>query len=307
MLRQRGYRVVEGECLRQEYKSASASREQRAVELMRFLTDPGVAAVMPPWGGELAIELLPLLDFATLARLPPKWFVGFSDLSTLHVPLTTLAGWATLHGPNLMQLGWPKLDSVTAAIWEALTVQPGSSFTQRASCLHQRQDAGWPSANGPVFEEETAWKRLDGKTSSLEFTGRLIGGCIDTISRLTGTRFGNVPGFVEAAGGEGALLYLENAELKPGKLARALVGLRLCGWFDGVSAVLMGRNAVADDEGSDGLRYVDALQSELGDLPCPVIYDMDIGHVPPQLSLVNGALARVSVGDGGGTVEQWLG
>ncbi|MBN3786175.1 hypothetical protein G3N94_04600 [Burkholderia sp. Ac-20353] len=49
------------------------------------------------------------------------------------------------------------------------------------------------------------------------------------------------------------------------------------------------------------------MQSALGDIRCPVIYDMDIGHVPPQLSLVNGALAQVELHDGHGTIVQWLG
>ena len=65
-LRAQGYRVIEGECLRGQHKDASAPRDQRAHELMRFLTDPAVAAIMPPWGGELAIELLDLIDFAAL-------------------------------------------------------------------------------------------------------------------------------------------------------------------------------------------------------------------------------------------------
>src|SRR5574343_789281 len=91
-LRQRGYRVLEGDCLREQRQQASAPAAQRAAELMRLLRDPAVAAVMPPWGGERAIELLPLLDFEALAALPPKWPVGFSDLSTLQLPLLLRRG-----------------------------------------------------------------------------------------------------------------------------------------------------------------------------------------------------------------------
>ena len=52
--------------------------------------------------------------------------------------------------------------------------------------------------------------------------------------------------------------------------------------------------------------HIDALRSVLGDIQCPVMYDMDIGHVPPQLSLVNGASAQVKLRDGYGTVVQRL-
>jgi muramoyltetrapeptide carboxypeptidase LdcA involved in peptidoglycan recycling len=303
-LRRRGYRVIEGECLRQHYRSASASREQRASELMRFLTDPDIAAIMPPWGGELAMELLPLLDFRTLATVRAKWFSGFSDLSTLHLPLTTIAGWATLHGPNLMQLGATDLDVVTAAIWDVLSLPPGARFSQSASLRHQRMDA--KSQARSSFEDGTTWKRLDGDKSDLKLTGRLIGGCLDTIPRLAGTAFGTVPQFVEQSGAEGTLLYLENAEMKPCDVARSLLGLRFSGWFDGLSEILIGRNAGPDRTQSADLSYVEALQSVLGDIRCPVIYGMDIGHVPPQLSLMNGALAQVELCDEHGTVVQWL-
>ncbi|CAE6881800.1 Microcin C7 self-immunity protein MccF [Paraburkholderia nemoris] len=307
-LLKRGYRVVEGECLRQQYKSASAAPEQRASELMRFLTEPGIAAVMPPWGGELAMELLPLLDFRALADVPAKWFSGFSDLSTLHLPLTTIAGWATLHGPNLMQLGGADTDAVTAAIWDVFTVQPDTPFSQGASQRHQSKGVDQPAGAGvvPLFDEETTWKGLDHSKSDLELSGRLIGGCLDTISRLAGTSFGNVPCFVQSSLAEGTLLYLENAEMKPCELVRSLLSLRLSGWFEGLSGVLIGRNAAPDSVESDELSYIDALRSVLGDIQCPVMYDMDIGHVPPQLSLVNGALAQVKLRDGCGTVVQRL-
>ncbi|MBN3786176.1 hypothetical protein G3N94_04605 [Burkholderia sp. Ac-20353] len=93
---------------------------------------------------------------------------------------------------------------------------------------------------GPSLEEETSWKRLGGGKPDLQVTGRLIGGCLDTISRLAGTVFGEVPRFVEASKADGTLLYLENAEMSPCNLARSLLSLRLSGWFEGVSRVLIG-------------------------------------------------------------------
>ena len=62
---------------------------------------------MPPWGGELAIDLLPLLDFAAIGDAEPTWLVGYSDTSTLLLPLTLLTGVATLHGPGLMDTPVP--------------------------------------------------------------------------------------------------------------------------------------------------------------------------------------------------------
>jgi muramoyltetrapeptide carboxypeptidase LdcA involved in peptidoglycan recycling len=59
--RPRGYEVVVGECIDGSGR-VSAPAGQRAGELMTMLTDPAIRAIVPPWGGEIAIDLLPLLD-----------------------------------------------------------------------------------------------------------------------------------------------------------------------------------------------------------------------------------------------------
>lgn len=307
-LRDRGYRVVEGECLRQHTKQTSATRDLRARELMAFLTDPDVCAVMPPWGGELAIELLPLIDFRALLAMRPKWFVGYSDLSTLHLPLTTLAGWATLHGPILMDLGASHLDAVTASIWNVLGASHDTEVMQYASKKFQRKGPDWVAQPGAslMLTEDTQWKRLDGSFAPIEFGGRLIGGCLDTVARLAGTPYGNVPGFVQASGSEGVLLYIENVEMHPCELLRALWSLRLHGWFEGLHGILIGRSAAADAKQAADLNYLDALRSACADVSCPILYDLDIGHLPPQLSLVNGAMAHVSFEGDSGSVRQKL-
>lgn len=308
-LHRRGYRVIEGACLRQQTKQTSATRDRRATELMAFLADSEVSAVMPPWGGELAIELLPLIDFRALSGMQPKWFVGFSDLSTLHLPLTTLAGWATLHGPNLMELGAHHVDAVTASIWNVLGASSDTEVTQYSSKKFQRTGPDRVAQPGADFllTEDTQWKRLDGSFASIELSGRLIGGCLDTVARLAGTPYGDVPGFIKASAGDGVLLYLENVEMNPCELLRALWSLRLHGWFDGLHGILVGRNAAADAKLAADLNYLDALRSACANISCPVLYDLDIGHFPPQLSLVNGALARVSFHGDCGSVLQRLG
>lgn len=184
-LKKKGFQVREGSCLRSQHKNKSSSKFSRVEELMSYLTDPEIKAVMPPWGGDLAMELLELLDFNLLARSKSKWFVGFSDLSTLHFPLTTLSSWATLHGPNLMDLGAQKLDATTQAVWEILESNRGTVIKQYSSTAFQADENQWGTAANEGFNltQKTQWKRLDGVTSSLSFSGRLIGGCLEIISR----------------------------------------------------------------------------------------------------------------------------
>ncbi|RKG38870.1 S66 family peptidase [Acinetobacter rongchengensis] len=308
MLEARGFRVIEGHCLRTVYKNKSADKILRAEELKNFLTNPEIKAILPPWGGELAMELLTLINFAELAKLEPKWFSGFSDLSTLHVPITTLSGWATLHGPNLMELAAELLDPMTQKIWEVLTSDREMVITQQSSSFYQKDHSDWianPKA-GLNLTEPTQWKRLDGKSTAIDFKGRLIGGCLETISRLAGTQFANLPQFYQQHAKDGVILYFESSELKPCELTRALLSLKMHGWFNHISGLLIGRNMEQQVAHSTQQNAFDAIHSVLSDLAIPILYDVDIGHVAPQLSLVNGALAHVFFNENGSTISQYL-
>nr|WP_246494768.1 S66 peptidase family protein [Brenneria izadpanahii] len=254
------------------------------------------------------MELLELIDFDRLAQTAPKWFVGFSDLSTLHFPLTTLSGWATVHGPNLMDLGARVLDPTTQGIWSVLESERGTLNKQLSSSAYQKEENNWGTDTDAGFNltQQTEWKRLDGKTAAAGFKGRLIGGCLDTISRLAGTRFGNLPQFCEQNKGDGVILYFENVEMRPCELTRALLSMRMHGWFDGLTGILIGRSAAPEVAEPERQNYLDALISALSYLTIPILYDVDIGHIPPQLSLVNGALASVSFNGKGGAITQQL-
>lgn len=277
-LRGAGLRVREGRSLRTQARGESAPAAQRADELMAALRDPEVRAVLPPWGGERAIELLRRVDLASLADVEPTWLCGFSDLSTIQVPLLLQAGWASLHGPNLMQLADAALDPCSARVLDAWACGPGDVLRQASS-------------------EGSAWRRLDGGASPVEMRGRLVGGCLDSISRLAGSPHGDLRSFAARNLEDGVIVFLENAELKPFELARALHGLRLAGWFDDVAGVLVGRDATAASPVAD-FGVDDAMRSALGDLGVPVLVDADVGHVPPQVTLVQGARAELRWHDG---------
>jgi muramoyltetrapeptide carboxypeptidase len=305
-LRNLGYRVVEGDCLRAEHKDASAPRDKRAQELMRFLVDPHVSAILPPWGGELASELLDLLDFESLRSVQPKWLLGYSDLSTLQLPLTLVSGWATAHGSNMMELAPTQTDPLTTAVLSILAADFSTPVRQNSSSHYQTKWVDFAiKADAPLnLTEPTLWKRLDGVPEPVAFRGRLIGGCLDSVAWLAGSKYGDIPGFVKESGSVGTVLYFENAEMPPTALVRALLAIRRCGWFDGLSGLLVGRSAGHVPDSPDSLSYAEALVSTLGDLPFPVLYDVDIGHQPPQFTLINGAVAHVEFAASRGSISQ---
>ncbi|MGC1209027.1 MAG: LD-carboxypeptidase, partial [Ornithinimicrobium sp.] len=66
VVRDRGYEVVLGECLGvrdSSTRDTSAAASERAAELTSMLTDPAIRAVVPPFGGQTAIDVLDLLDW----------------------------------------------------------------------------------------------------------------------------------------------------------------------------------------------------------------------------------------------------
>ena len=289
-LRSRGYDVVVGDCMAAD-RVVSAPKEQRAAELTAMLGDPAIRAVVPPWGGELAIDLLDRLDWAALAAAEPTWLVGFSDMSTVLLPVTTRLGWASLHGWNLMDTPFASPDGLLHWLDVAEATEP---FTQRSPGRYRSLGfydyAGDPEVSTMELDAAGSWTVVGG--GDLDVSGRLVGGCIETVAHLAGTPYGDVPAFGREHADEGLLVYLEAAEHGSYDVCRALHGLRLAGWFEHANAILIGRT---EAPGHDDLSQHDAVVDALGMLEVPIVLDMEVGHTQPFLPLVNGALARVVV------------
>jgi len=287
----RGYEVVVGECM-DGSSHISAPSSARAAELMQMLTDPGIAAVVPPWGGETAIDLLPLLDWDALRESEPTWLVGFSDISTILTPFTLLTGIATLHGNNLMDTPYRTPEGLLGWL-DIVTTKAGETFTQTPPGLHRA--TGWvdyrtsPEVRELDLDGSGRWRRLDGD-GDVEVEGRLIGGCIETMCNLAGTPYGDVASFARTEAPEGLVVYVEAAEDDAATICRNLHGMRLAGFFTGANAILVGRTAAP---GTPSLTQDQAVLDALGSLGVPIVADVECGHVPPYLPLVNGARARV--------------
>ncbi len=287
-LRKKGYDLVVGDCM-DGSGITSGPASARAVELTQMLCDPSIRCVIPPWGGETAIDLLDLLDWEAISSADPTWLVGFSDLSTILLPLTTRLGWATLHGDNLAATPYEP----PAGLLPWLEIASGTG-------PHRQRDSGlvadwWKFSEDP---QATSWKRVESGAwtlhglESLHVTGRLIGGCIETLCNLAGTPYGDVVAFGRRHNEEGLIVYLEAAEDNAATICRNLHGLRLAGWFEHARAVLIGRTNAPDNP---KMSQREAVLDALGPLDLPVVFDVEIGHVPPHLPLVNGALATVTV------------
>ncbi|WP_320780535.1 S66 peptidase family protein [Streptomyces sp. CRN 30] len=290
-VRERGYEVVVGACM-DGSGHVSAPAADRAEELMSMLTDPTVRAVVPPWGGETAIDLVPLLDWDRLREAEPTWLVGYSDMSTLLTPLTLLTGVATVHGNNLMDTPYRVSEGLLSWL-DVVTAPPGHRFGQIPYGLHRTGGfddfAAFPDVRDYTLDAPGTWTRLDG-TGDVAAEGRLIGGCIETLCNLAGTAYLDVPAFARTESPDGLLVYVEACEDSAFTICRNLHGMRLAGFFDHANAVLVGRTGAPD---SRSLSQHEAVLDALGPLGVPIIADVECGHVPPHMPIVNGAYGRV--------------
>jgi muramoyltetrapeptide carboxypeptidase len=306
--RSRGFQMLEGQCLREDKKNISAPAKDRADELMKFWSLPEISAVMPPWGGERLIQILEHLDFDRLAKqTQPKWLLGYSDISTLLFALTLRTGMATAHGAALMDLIENQTDDLTNKYHRYLSLSAGESFTQHSFSKFQKNSIKYEENVASKFNLEypVEWKSLKNRDGE-KFSGRIIGGCLDTLMHLVGTPFGDLPSFVRKFQDEGVVLYLENCEMNASTVARALTQLKYGRWFDGLNGIIFGRSAAAEVHSPEELTEQEAIESVLGDTSMPVILDADIGHRPPQMLLINGSFAEVTYTQGSGSLIQTL-
>ena len=124
-----------------------------------------------------------------------------------------------------------------------------------------------------------------------------MSGCIDTIRHLIGTPFGDIHSFRKKfIPNEKIIWVLENCEMDAADFYRSLLQFYYAGWFDHTSGIVFGRTAAGKPE--EDFTYTDALERIATLTEVPIVYDADIGHVPPQMTFVNGAFAELNVAEG---------
>jgi muramoyltetrapeptide carboxypeptidase len=293
-LRDRGFDVVVGRFNHADGPT-SGPREGRAAELMSMLLDPMIKAVVPPWGGETGIDLVDLLDLKAIAAAEPTWCVGFSDTSTWLTPLTLTTGLATIHGQNLMDTPYRPPDGILHWV-EVAGAAAGGELVQHSP--GRFRSGGWDDYEGnPTVSEMTldgrgTWSRIDPghEDEPVTITGRLVGGCVESLSFLAGGRFGDTSSFATRHAPEGLTVLLDIAEWASFDTCRALHAMRLHGFFDRANGVLVSRTHAPEP---DGFTQQDAALDALGRLGLPIIADVECGHVAPFLALVQGASTTV--------------
>jgi len=194
------YRVVSDPGLHERTGYLAGSDQRRLAELDRFLRDPSVGAIVAARGGYGLLRIAHRADWAALRR-SPKWLVGFSDTTTLHLEAMR-AGVASLHAENVGGLG--------------------------------RGDAALRSSFVEALERPTERRVHSGLTSWVggHAVGPLVGGNLTLISYAAAAGRLRFPA--------GAVLIVEDVTEAAYRIDRMLTALIVGGHFDQLSGVVVG-------------------------------------------------------------------
>lgn len=272
----KGYRVKlsEGIYVRDDWVAGDA--EARAHDLTAMFADPEVDVVQCARGGYGAGQLIPYLDFELVAA-NPKPFVGYSDITALHVALRQRAGLATFYGWGLHGVG----DAVDT----------GSSEPDFTRDRLLRVLSGETTGEVPRNPDDPYVRAIRGGT----VTAPLVGGCFWLLVQTLGT-----PWEVELGG---CILFFEDVALPTWYLDGFLVQLTQAGKLDGVAGVVVGEMAECEwpsfpTEFPRMKSVEDVLEERLEPLGVPVLYGLPLGHGKHLATLPLGVTATLDADAG---------
>jgi muramoyltetrapeptide carboxypeptidase len=258
-LKRLGFRVKVSRHALDRDSIVAGSDEVRARELQAFFADPEVDAIFAARGGYGAGRILPLLDFAAIARTP-KVFMGFSDATFLLNALVGRAGMVCFHGPMVAMdfargLGEASLDHLR----RLLAGETGSFELPARVAL-----------KGGVAE------------------GEVVGGCLSMVAAAIGTPY--APPF------DGAILFLEDTGEKAYRIDRMLVQLGQAGVLGRVAAVVFGALRPPDGSEAEHRLISECVAEQAARLDCPVLSGIEAGHGSANFTIPFGVRAQVDAG-----------
>jgi len=238
--------------------------EHRADNFMGMWLNPHVKAIISGTGGYGAVRMLPHLE-PEIFRLNPKSFVGYSDVTALHLWLNRRAGLRTFHGPTVDDLVPGTRDPTLASLVAALTT-PAPTL---------RMGRGVTRCVRP------------GRA-----VGRLIGGNLSLVQQSIGTPY-EVPV-------DDAILFLEETKDPMSVVDERLLHLRASGLLPRVRGIVFGHLSLDRSEEDE---FEDFVLDLVSDLDVPVLMDFPSGHEIPNLTLPLGTEVELVVEEESGWIQ----
>jgi muramoyltetrapeptide carboxypeptidase len=263
LLESQRYRVdVAEHALERDFYLAGTDRA-RAGDLQKAFDDPDVAAVYCSRGGYGCARLMPYLDLDVIAA-SGKMFLGFSDITTLHLALNR-RGLPTVHAPMALTLTTPREDWVIASF---------------LSCL---------KGENPIPAEAPRGETVVGGSAE----GEVTGGCLCLLADSIGT-----PDALDAGG---KILLIEDVDENPHRIDAMLTHFLLAGVVQDCAGFVVGEMTRSDekmDESIGGKPWKEIVRERLEPLGRPMIFGYPFGHMKQMLSLPLGIRARLDADAG---------
>lgn len=262
-LKKSGYKFKLAPSCTSEYGYFAGTDVQRASDINHFFLDDEVDGILCMRGGYGSVRVLDKLDYEAIKK-HPKQFIGYSDVTAIHVALGEKANLSTIHGPMLSSFRNSKVS----------TRFTGVNFFKGIS--------------GNLYPGEIpmpAGAKLKAITPG-EAEGIIVGGNLCLLASLVGTPY--------ELKGDGAILLIEDVDEPTYKVDRILQQLWQDGLFSRVKGVLVG-DFVGADEDYDGH---DFLLDEVLDYYArltgkPWVKGVPVGHDDDNLYLPLGVRAKV--------------
>ncbi len=297
-----GYQLDLGpNCFAGEGIGISNTPEKCAGELLEYYAKKENDCLISCGGGELMCEILEYVDFEALRQAKPKWYMGYSDNTNLTFLLLTLCHTAAVYGPCAGAFG---MEPWHPALQDAMDLLTGKKQKVESYGSWEREgkkDEEHPYE--PYYCTEPLKLRMyapDKKGELKEerelfMQGRLIGGCMDCLVNLTGTKFDRVGDFLETYREDGFLWFLEACDLNVFSIRRAMWQMEQAGWFKYVKGFLIGRPLAGQE--LMGLDRYEAVLPIARKHCVPILMDADLGHLPPMMPIVTGSMGTVRAKD----------
>lgn len=262
-LKEQGFQVKLGASIMNSFGFLSQPDAIRVAELHQMFADPEVAAIVCLRGGYGSMRLLEQLDFE-LIKKNPKIFVGYSDITALHIAIHQRTGLVTFHGPMVASDMGPDFSAYS---WKAFFHAVMSPTPLGTIPLPEHAPA--PFCLYPGIAE-----------------GELVGGNLSLLAATLGT-----PYEIDTTD---KLLFLEDVAEAPYRIDRMLTQLLLAGKLQTAAGIVLDVFAGCEKEtATPDFSVLEVLQERLTPLSIPVLAGLYFGHTPDKATLPLGVKAKL--------------